>query len=46
MNSETIVVAFTGAFGSGCTESAKHLRDERGFKYVALSTPLRALWSK
>jgi deoxycytidylate deaminase len=43
---ETIVVAFTGAFGSGCTESAKHLRDERGFKYLALSTPLRALWKQ
>ncbi len=46
MTTEAIVIAFTGAFGSGCTESAKHLRDERGFKYVALSTPLRALWSK
>lgn len=46
MTTEAIVIAFTGAFGSGCTESAKHLRDERRFKYVALSTPLRALWSK
>lgn len=46
MSSETIAVAFTGAFGSGCTESAKHLKDARGFKYVALSSPLRALWSK
>jgi len=46
MTTETIVIAFTGAFGSGCTESAKRLRDERGFKYVALSAPLRALWLK
>jgi deoxycytidylate deaminase/dephospho-CoA kinase len=46
MTSETIVIAFTGAFGSGCTEAAKHLRDERGFKYIALSTPLRKLWAQ
>ncbi len=46
MSSDTIVVAFTGAFGSGCTESAKHLRDERGFKFIALSKPLRSIWSE
>jgi deoxycytidylate deaminase len=46
MNFETIVFGFTGAFGSGCTTAAKHLRDERGFKLVPLSGPLRAQWSK
>lgn len=46
MGSDVMVVAFTGAFGSGCTEAAKHLRDERGFKYVALSAPLKKLWAK
>jgi deoxycytidylate deaminase/dephospho-CoA kinase len=46
MTSETIVVGFTGAFGSGCTEASKHLRDERGFKYLALSSALRSLWAK
>jgi deoxycytidylate deaminase len=46
MNLDTIAVGFTGAFGSGCTEGAKHLRDERGFKYLALSTALRSIWSK
>jgi deoxycytidylate deaminase/dephospho-CoA kinase len=46
MNFETVVVGFTGAFGSGCTTAAKLLRDERGFKLLALSSSLRALWSK
>lgn len=46
MNFETIVFGFTGAFGSGCTTAAKHLRDERAFKLVPLSGPLRAHWSK
>ena len=46
MNFETIVIGFTGAFGSGCTTAAKHLRDERGFRFLALSTSLRSLWSK
>lgn len=46
MNFETVVIGFTGAFGSGCTTAAKHLRDERGFKFLALSSSLRALWSK
>jgi deoxycytidylate deaminase len=45
-SSDAIVVGFTGAFGSGCTTAAKYLRDERSFKYVGLSTPLRDLWSK
>jgi deoxycytidylate deaminase len=46
MSLDTITVGFTGAFGSGCTEGAKHLRDERGFKYVALSAALRSIWVK
>lgn len=43
---DTIVVAFTGAFGSGCTEAAKQLRDERGFKFIQLSSSLRSLWTR
>jgi deoxycytidylate deaminase len=46
MTSDTIVIGFTGAFGSGCTEASKHLRDERQFKYVPLSGSLRSLWTK
>jgi deoxycytidylate deaminase/dephospho-CoA kinase len=46
MTFDTIVIGFTGAFGSGCTEAAKHLRDERGFRYIALSDSLRSLWAK
>ncbi len=38
-------MGFTGAFGSGCTTAAKHLRDERGFKLLSLSTPLRNQWA-
>lgn len=38
------VIAFTGAFGSGCTTAAKFLRDDRQFKFVSLSDPLKTLW--
>jgi deoxycytidylate deaminase len=37
-------IGFTGAFGSGCTTGAKHLRDERGFSYVRLSESIREQW--
>jgi deoxycytidylate deaminase len=40
------VVGLTGAFGSGCTSAAKHLRDERGYRYVSLSDALRAEWNR
>ena len=43
---DAIVIGFTGAFGSGCTEAAKHLRDERAFRFLPLSASLRALWTK
>jgi deoxycytidylate deaminase len=38
------VVGLTGAFGSGCTSAAKHLRDAKGYRYVALSGALRDEW--
>lgn len=40
-----VAIGFTGAFGSGCTTAAKHLRDVRGFTYVALSKGIRARWA-
>jgi dephospho-CoA kinase len=40
------VIAFTGAFGSGCTTAAKHLRDERQFTLVKLSEPLRKIFKE
>jgi deoxycytidylate deaminase len=39
------VVGVTGAFGSGCTLAAKTARDDRKFKYVALSSVIRTKWS-
>jgi deoxycytidylate deaminase/dephospho-CoA kinase len=39
-----VVVAFTGAFGSGCTTGTKHLRDTKKFRYVLLSQTLRDHW--
>ena len=41
-----IVVAFTGAFGSGCTTGTKHLRDTKNFRYVLLSQALRDEWQR
>lgn len=38
------VIGFTGAFGSGCTTAAKHLRDQRHFVRVALSDAIRDEW--
>jgi len=35
----------TGAFGSGCTTAAKHLRDNKGFQYIALSQALKDKWA-
>jgi deoxycytidylate deaminase/dephospho-CoA kinase len=35
------VIGVTGAFGSGCTTAAKHLRDDLGFEMVSLSERLR-----
>lgn len=40
------VIAFTGAFGSGCTTSAKFLRDDRAFRLVSLSEVLKSEWRK
>src|SRR3954463_6361506 len=39
------VIAFTGAFGSGCTNAAKILRDERGFQMRSLSAPIKEHWA-
>ena len=41
---QRIVVGLTGAFGSGCTTAARHLRDGRGFKLITLSDTLRVEW--
>lgn len=41
---QQLVVGLTGAFGSGCTSAAKHLRDERGFELIKLSDVLRQIW--
>lgn len=40
------IIGLTGAFGSGCTTTAKHLRDKRGFSLVRLSDPIKATWAK
>jgi len=40
------IIGLTGAFGSGCTTAAKHLRDTRGFTEVRLSDSIRAEWAK
>jgi len=37
---------FTGAFGSGCTTSAKYLRDDKGCSYISVSKVIKDLWSK
>ncbi|MEO8291494.1 MAG: deaminase [Actinomycetota bacterium] len=39
------VVGLTGAFGSGCTSAAKHLRDSKGYRYASLSGALRDEWT-
>ena len=40
------IIGLTGAFGSGCTTAAKHLRDSRGFVLIRLSDSLRTAWAK
>lgn len=40
------IVGLTGAFGSGCTTAAKHLRDTRKFEVVRLSEAIRSEWAK
>lgn len=42
---QKIVIGITGAFGSGCTTAARHLRDERGFEMLKLSECLRSEWN-
>lgn len=46
MKSSPKIVGLTGAFGSGCTTAAKHLRDTRNFAMVRLSDSIRAEWVK
>ncbi len=41
---QTIVVGVTGAFGSGCTTAARHLRDKRKFELLKLSQVLKDQW--
>ena len=38
------VMGLTGAFGSGCTTAAKHLRDSRAFHLIKLSEFIRQEW--
>jgi deoxycytidylate deaminase len=40
------IIGLTGAFGSGCTTAAKHLRDARHFTMVRLSDSIRTEWAK
>lgn len=40
------IIGLTGAFGSGCTTAAKHLRDTRKFVMVRLSDAIRTEWVK
>src|SRR5690349_6634248 len=40
------IIGLTGAFGSGCTTAAKHLRDARQFAMVRLSDSIRTEWAK
>jgi deoxycytidylate deaminase/dephospho-CoA kinase len=40
------IIGLTGAFGSGCTTTAKHLRDKRNFHLVRLSDPIKTKWSE
>ena len=46
MKQNANIIGLTGAFGSGCTTAAKHLRDTRGFTVVRLSELIRAEWAK
>ena len=41
-----LVIGLTGAFGSGCTTAARHLRDEEHFEMVRLSEALQTEWQK
>jgi len=43
---QSIVIGLTGAFGSGCTTAARHLRDLRGYELLKLSDGLRDEWKK
>jgi dephospho-CoA kinase len=45
MPSRKIVVGLTGAFGSGFTTAAKHLRDSRKFELLTMSDVLRSILS-
>jgi dephospho-CoA kinase len=40
------IIGLTGAFGSGSTTAAKHLRDTRQFVMVRLSDSIRTEWAK
>lgn len=39
-----VVIGLTGAFGSGCTNAARHLRHEREFELIRLSDVVRESW--
>jgi deoxycytidylate deaminase/dephospho-CoA kinase len=44
MQGKATVIGLTGPFGSGCTETAKILKERRGYTAVRLSDVLRAEW--
>lgn len=44
MNNDAVVVAFTGAFGSGCSTAADQLASTRGFTLLELSSPVKSAW--
>lgn len=42
----TRIIGLTGPFGSGCSSAAKYLRDERKFRIIRLSNPIRKHWGQ
>ena len=46
LSNDILVIGLTGAFGSGCSTSAKELNERGGFTIVQLSDVLRDLWNE
>lgn len=43
VHANAIIIGFTGSVSSGCSEFAKWLRDEKGYEFYALSSPIYAI---
>jgi dephospho-CoA kinase len=43
---DRIVIGLTGAFGSGCTTAALHLKHHRHFNLIKLSEPIKEEWKR